>query len=119
MGRDSSGCYNLHGHGPVLAKFNPPRLSAKDVAPLTEEECKILDGIEDQAIRYTVYRTPGLLTWGVGLKMGDTVLARLPNKSGRRHSAGAQEDQFATTIIRWIGQVDGRVHRFGMEITVS
>ena len=72
------------------------------------------------AAAYTVYSTPGLLTWGVGLKVGDTVLARLPDKSGRGHSAGAQQDQYATAIIRWIGRPT-RLSKcqFGVEIVVS
>ena len=118
--RDSRGLYNYHGHHLVRISSFPQRLSAQDVAPLTEEECKILDGIGDRATRYTVYSTPGLLAWGVGLKVGDTVLARLPDKSGRGHSAGAQQDQYATAIIRWTGQasiITG--HKFGVEITVS
>ena len=118
--RDSRGRYDYHSHRAVDMPFRPPRVSAPDVAPLTEEECKILGGIGDPAPRYTVYSTPGLLTWGVGLKVGDTVLARLPDKSGRGHSAGAQQDQYETAIIRWTGQasiITG--HRFGVEITVS
>ena len=57
-------------------------VSSDNVAPLTEEECLILDaigpGIKDDADRYTVYSTPGKLAWGVGLKVGDIVLAQLP-----------------------------------------
>ena len=118
--RDSSGRCSYHGHHFKRISFFPTCLSAQDVAPLTEEECVILGGIGGIATRYTVYSTPGLLTWGVGLKVGDTVLARLPDKSGRGHSAGAQQDQYATAIIRWTGQADGYTgHRFGVEITVS
>ena len=80
------------------------------MAPLTEEECKILDGI---ATPYTVYSIPGLLAWGVRLEVGDTVLARLPDKSWR------QQDQYATSIIRWIGLIDGFGYRCGVEIMVS
>ena len=123
--RDSKGRYYNHGHRDLVFEIlNPPRLSAQDVAPLTEEECEILESIRNKATRYTVYSTPGLLTWGVGLKVGDTVLARLPDKSGRRHSAGAQQDQYATAIIRWTGQAGNilthqHMYRFGVEITVS
>ena len=120
VGRDSSGRYQYHSHRTIsLLLLYSPRLSAQDVSPLTEEECVILGGIGDRATCYTVYSTPGLLTWGVGLKVGDTVLARLPNKSGRGHSAGAQQDQYATAIIRWTGWVPDYGHRFGVEITVS
>ena len=121
VARDSHGHYDYHGHDGINRRSvtrNPPTLSTKDVAPLTEEECKILDGINNQATRYRA-STPGLLRWGVRLEVGDTVLARLPDKSGRGHSAGAQQDQYATAIIRWIGLIDGCGHRFGVEIMVS
>ena len=96
--------------------------SADEVAPLTEEECVILDGIGEYDDRYTVYHTPGRLAWGVGLKVGDTVLARLPdrNASGYESSAGVQQNQYTTAIIRWTGLHDDSArHKFGVEITVS
>ena len=118
---DSSGHYRQHLHylPPPPPPQGTPTLSAQDVAPLTEEECILLDCMVSAAA-YTVFSTPGLLTWGVGLKVGDTVLARLPDKSGRGHSAGAQQDQYATAIIRWIGRPT-RLSKcqFGVEIVVS
>ena len=105
--RDRIGHYQNHRHQIIKRKseqVNPTRLSTKDVAPLTEEECKIQDGIDDPAKCYTA-STPGLLTCGVRLEVGDTVLARLPDKSGHGHSASAQQDQYATAIIRWTGLV--------------
>ena len=82
-----------------------------DLAHLTKEECVILDGIHDRASRFAVYSTPGKLEWGVGLKVGDTVLARLPDSNGGK-------EEYTTAIIRWIGDSrDG--HRFGVEIKVG
>ena len=53
----------------------------------------ILDAIPNRAARYAVYST---LEWGVGLKVGDTVLARLPDSNGGK-------EEYTTAIIRWIG----------------
>ena len=86
-------------------------VSPGKLAPLTECECLVLDDIKSDADRYTVYSTPGRLAWGVGLKVGEAVLAQLPNKSG--HS----EIQFSTAIIRSIG-VDDKSKLFGVEIVV-
>ena len=118
VARNSSGHHRYHGHNSRRRSetSNPPRLSTKNMTPLTEEECLILDAIDDLSNRYKA--TSGLLKWGVGLKVGDTVLARLPDKSGRGYSAGAQQDQYATAIIRWTGLVEGRGYRFGVEIMV-
>ena len=112
----SDGRHHLHAHERFLLKHTTIRIADSDLAPLDEEQCVILDGIGSDDVRYTVYSTPGLLEWGVGLKVGDTVLAQLPDRSGRGSSGG---DQYTTAIIRWIGMdaVDG--HRFGVEITVS
>ena len=115
--RVRKGHYNFHEHHSISRaseRRNPTCLPAQDVAPLTEGECKILDGIDDTAARYKA-SSPGLLAWGVGLEVGDTVLARIPDKSG---SAGAQQDQYTTAIIRWIGLIDGCGYRFGVEIMV-
>jgi hypothetical protein len=88
------------------------------LAPLTEDECRILDAIFFSDDRYAVYSTPGKLEWGVGLKVGETVLAQLPggNECG---SFGRKHKEYSTAIIRWIGVVtDGRYH-YGVEIQVS
>ena len=107
--------YKIHSH--MLTVTVPPTgIADSDLAPLDEEQCVILDCIGSDDVRYTVYSTPGLLDWGVGLKVGDTVLAQLPNRSGRGSSGG---DQYTTAIIRWIGVDDWDRHRFGVEITVS
>ena len=112
----SDGRHNFHSHTSFKIICNvvcPTRIADSDLAPLDEEQCVILDGIDSDDVRYIAYSTPGLLGWGVGLKVGDTVLAQLPNRSGRGSSGG---DHYTTAIIRWIG-VDR--HRFGVEITVS
>ena len=109
------GRHYLHTH--KLDFVAPPtRITDSDLAPLDKKQCAILEAIVSATDCYTVYSTPGLLEWGVGLKVGDTVLAQLPNRSGRGSSGG---DQYTTAIIRWIGvdAVDG--HLFGVEITVS
>ena len=109
--------YCLHSCSGMLILSRLRHRSADEVAPLTEEECVLLGGIRDCADRYTVYSTPGRLAWGMGLKVGDYVLARLPDRSRRGSSAGGQQNQFTTAIIRWAGQPRG--HIFGVEITVS
>ena len=113
----SDGRHHYHTHRNLLPIRNNIRIADSDLAPLDEEQCAILDGIGSVDVRYTVYSTPGLLEWGVGLKVGDTVLAQLPNRSGRGSSGG---DQYTTAIIRWIGiDIWMGKHRFGVKITVS
>ena len=111
----SDGRHYLHSHRLPFQK-PPTRIADSDLAPLDEEQCVILNCINSDDVRYTVYSTPGLLEWGVGLKVGDTVLAQLPDRSGRGTSGG---DQYTTAIIRWIGVNAWHEHRFGVEITVS
>ena len=108
------GYYYSHSHGMSMPyKYRRSRLEDQDVAALTEEECIILDGIGSLADRYTVYSTPGKLAWGVGLKVGDTVLAQLPRRGS---SAGVQ---YTAAVIRWAGVTWHSGHRFGVEITVG
>ena len=52
-------------------------LCQDDVAPLSREEGHLLGAILSPATRYTEYSTPGKLAWGVRLKIGDSVLARM------------------------------------------
>ena len=111
----SDGRYKLHSHSIVYIPQHT-RIADSDLAPLDEEQCVFLDDIGSVDVRYTVYSTPGLLEWGVGLKVGDTVLAQLPKRSGRGSSGG---DQYTTAIIRWIGRGLFSGHLFGVEITVS
>ena len=110
----SDGRHHYHSHRMVI--FQDTRIADSDLAPLDEEQCVFLDDIGSVDVRYTVYSTPGLLEWGVGLKVGDTVLAQLPKRSGRGSSGG---DQYTTAIIRWIGRGLFSGHQFGVEITVS
>ena len=108
--------YHYHSHcRPVLPLYMSIPHSGR--APLDEKQCVILDAIDSVDVRYTVYSTPGLLEWGVGLKVGDTVLAQLPDRRGYGSSGG---DQYTTAIIRWIG-IDRWIeqHFYGVEITVS
>ena len=116
--------YRLHTHSllPLLKSIPIP---AGDLAVLTEEECVLLDAVDaDEAARYAVYSTPGKLQWGVGLQVGDTVLARLPEErrkgereSGRGSTQGGGEE-YATAIIRWKGKTECDGHCFGVEIKV-
>ena len=106
----SDGRHEYHGHSDFIIHAiiqRPIRIADSDLAPLDEEQCVILDAINLIDVRYTVYRTPGLLEWGVGLKVGDIVLAQLPG------------GQYTTAIIRWIGMDRWNGHRFGVEIMVS
>ena len=108
--------YEDHSHFTVYVPISPPPNRAdgardSDLAPLTEEECVILDAISNRAARYAVYSTPGKLEWGVGLKVGDTVLAQLPNSNGGK-------EEYTTAIIRWIGVPDVG-HHSGVEIKVG
>ena len=118
----SDGSYYYHSHTSLLRiPPLPLRCSADEVAALSKEECVVLDGIISFADCYTVYSTPGKLKWGCGLKVGDTVLARLPDGSGRGSSGGGQQHQYTTAIIRWCGKTNplsGGGHKFGVEITV-
>ena len=60
------GCVS-HTH--FIGRLSPRRTVAdSDLAPLTEEECLILDALPNNAARFAVYSTPGKLEWGVGLK---------------------------------------------------
>ena len=113
----SDGRHHIHSHV-IKQQLCTTKIADSDLAPLDEEQCVILDGIGPDNVRYTVHSTPGLLEWGVGLKVGDTVLAQLPNRSGCGSSGG---DQYTTAIIRWIGIIDTWMggHNFGVEITVS
>ena len=95
-----------------------------EVAELSAGEFEILDGIYSPEQRCTVYHTKGMLAWGTSLRVGDTVLAQLPDSSGtmRRNSISRSEIPGVTAIIRYIGRVMalyGNVYRFGVEITVS
>ena len=115
--------YDAHDHVRFIStSLSMTRPGADKIAPLTEEKCVLLDGIRNCADRYTVYSTPGRLAWGLGLKVGDYVLARLPDRFSS--SAGGQQNQYTTAIIKWAGQprdYTGRYtrHMFGVEITVS
>ena len=111
----SDGSYQEHTHN-SLRRHDPLEILIpdSDLAPLDIKQCFILDAVSID-VRYTVYSTPGLLEWGVGLKVGDTVLAQLPGKRKRGSKGGVQ---YTIAIIWWAGIAwDG--HRFGVEITVS
>ena len=92
---------------------------SEDLAPLSEEECVLLDSIgqDENTDHYVTYSTPGKLAWGVRLKVGDTVLARLPITK----RSASQQNQYATATIRAIGVSDDYDKRFlfGVEIMVS
>ncbi len=115
-----NGRYTHHSHYTGYRSIDSISAGSDEVAALTEEECRILDAVDGDADRYTVYSTPGKLAWGLGLKVGDTVLARLPPKGAP--SDGGQQDSYTTAIIRWCGIAHGNIrneYQFGAEITVS
>ena len=114
----SDGSYYQHSHRYFFLIHPSLRCSADEVAALSKEEYVVLEAIDSDADRYTVYSTPGKLKWGCGLKVGDTVLARLPGGSGRGSSSGGQQHQYTTAIIRWCGETDFDGYKFGVEITV-
>ncbi len=102
-------------HSLALGGFKSPKTircdNDGDVAPLSEVEYYLLDGIDSDADRYEVYITPGKLEWGRSLKVGDSVLARLP-----------LQHKYTTAIIRWCGGMDligGVRYKIGVEIMVS
>ena len=89
-----------------------------EVAELSAEESKLLDAIYSPTKRCAVYYTKGLLAWGTSLKVGDTVLAQLPDSISWNNRS---EIPCVTAIIRYSGSVadtNGDVHRFGVEIQV-
>ena len=113
-----------HSHFRFFPPFSPISIPSGDLAGLTEEECVLLDDVN---ARYAVYSTPGKLQWGVGLQVGDTVLARLPEDRRRKYTVsghhgstqGREEEEYATAIIRWKGMTKWKRYRFGVEIMVS
>ena len=115
----SNGRYSFHVHGTERRYRARISASSDEVAALTEEECCILDAINSPANQYSVYRTPGKLAWGLALKVGDTVLAKLPPKGGHGSDGGRQQDLYIQAVIRWCGKSTSKRHLFGVEITVS
>ena len=105
------GSYEGHSHLWEVS-YTTTYCNDDKVVPLTEEECVLLDSIKDCADCYTVYSTSGRLAWGVGLKVGDIVLARLP---------GLRREVYAVSIIRSVGveAENGKRMLFGVEIKVS
>ncbi len=120
-----NGQYRHHSHSASTTRGLIP-LRSKEVVPLTEKECRILGAISYRVNRYTVYNTPGKLAWGVGLKVGDTVLTKLSSLSlpywARSSGGGGQKDFNIAATIRWCGCVPtfvGERYMFGAEIRVS
>ena len=116
----ADGKYQEHSHYATDLSDGKTRIDDSDLIPLTEEECILLDAVFTPSSRYAVYTTPGKLEWGAGLKVGDTVLAQLPNKNVR-HSSDSNLDkqkEYATSVIRWISEVGSGRHSFGVEIKV-
>ena len=102
-----------YGHSHLWVRKLTP-VSIDKLAPLTSKECALLDAIgpassDDE--RYALYSTPGRLAWGVRLKVGDTVLARL----------AGEDVQYAKAIIRALGVEEKSVRKtlFGVEIKVQ
>ncbi len=119
---NKDGSYRWHTHTGVYTWFT--RLvtircdNDGDVAPLSEVECDLLDGIGSDAGRYEVYITPGKLEWGRSLNVGYSVLAGLSE-----HGSSDGQHQYTTAIIRWCGKIEevywGIRYQFGVEIMVS
>ena len=86
----------------------PISLLSDEITPLTTEEYHILDSVPHAVDRFAVYSTPGKLAWGLGLQLGDVVLARLPELN----------DHLVAAIIRWCGDIKSAL-MFGIEIVVS
>ncbi len=125
---NKDGSYEWHKHRHRFYRGDRPSTircdNDGDVAPLSEVECYLLDGILANASRYEVYSTPGKLEWGRSLKVGDTVLARLPVPNlitwhGSSISRHQHQHQYMNAIIRWCGSIGNRGYMFGVEIMVS
>ena len=115
---DSDGSYTGYDH----SSWNRLSAGSGEVAALTEEECCILNVISIYEERYEVFSTPGKLAWGVGLRVGDAVLAKLPSIGRRGSIGGTRQVLYAAAVIRWCGYVEdvyGQKYFFGVEITVS
>ena len=101
-----------YGHSHLWVR-EMTHVSIDKLAPLTSKECALLDAIgpgSSDEERYAVHSTPGRLAWGVGLKVGDTVLARLPGKEAR----------YVKAIIKSLGVEENfRRSLFGLEIQVG
>ncbi len=125
LNKDGSYRWHTHRMRYLLDEDNIRCDNDGEVAPLSEVECDLLDGIDSDADRYEVYNTPGKLEWGRSLKVGDTVLARLPGLSEHGSSDGEQQHQqhqYTTAIIRWCGKITiffWNHYKFGVEIVVS
>ncbi len=118
---NKDGSYVGHSHHRILTMPHI-RCGGNEVAPLNEVECDLLSGIILAADRYEVYNIPGKLVWGGNIKVGDTVLARLPCLSGHSSSDSEQQHQYTTAIIRWCDKIKyemGYRYMIGVEITVS
>ncbi len=106
---NEDGSYIEHTHRPrfyTKARTSTIRCDNDgDVAPLSEVECYLLDGIDSAADRYEVYTTPGKLEWGRSLKVGDNVLAQLTGLRRHGSSDGEQQHQYTTAIIGWCGKI--------------
>ncbi len=118
------GSYTWHTHRNWLSLVPIRCDNDGDVAPLSEVECDLLVSIGSDAGRYEVYNTPGKLEWGRSLKVGDPVLAQLPDDSSDEHdsSDGELQHQYTTAIIRWCGKIEfwgDKYTKFGVEIMVS
>ena len=108
--------YQPHSHS---APYFPRAITLppENVAPLTEDECWLLDSIPRKD-RHSRYMVPGFLKWACGLKVGDTVMGKV-----QPIDESEDEDLYARAVVRWIGRMksfDGCFRRlFGLEIVVS
>ena len=112
--------HTYQGHSHLWYTMLEP-IFTESLAPLTKSECKLLDavapGFTDDADRHTIYSTPGKLAWGVGLKVGDSVLAQLP-----KCDPTSAQTTYAKAVIKRIGveeQQSMKRHLFGVELVVS
>ncbi len=120
---NKNGSYRRHTHWGYKLPETIRCDNDGDVAPLSEDECYLLDGIHSDADRNEVYITPGKLEWGRSLKVRDTVLAQLAGLIEHGSSDGEQQHQYTTAIIRWCGKIEDMsgdiYYQFGVEIMVS
>ena len=110
---NKDGSYVGHSHYGIYTPETIRCDNDGDVAPLSDVEYDLLNGTRSAADCYEVYITEGKLEWGRSLKVGDTLLARLPDL--RRHGSS----EYTTAIIRWSGKTGWGLYHFGVEIMVS
>ena len=90
-----------------------------DIAPLSDKEFHLLEGIQTPNARYEVFISGEKLDWGCNLNPGDTVYVNIPGLT-------VLSNHRAAAVIRFVGglvHLPGMPHQpglmFGIEIMVS